>query len=131
MEIRYREPSTNNEEIECKELISFLFIVSWMDKWDGNFYSTSEIIFRSPDESKDWFLTEVASLQAYGAVVTSCYRTDRRFDVSDVDQLIKEQGTSVITDKTGQLTRNSVSSNINNRPEAWLLPRDWQLPTGH
>lgn len=59
------------------------------------------------------------------------YRTDRRFDVSDVDQLIKEQGTSVITDKTGQLTRNSVSSNINNRPEAWLLPRDWQLPTGH
>lgn len=53
MEIRYREPSTNNEEIECKELISFLFIVSWMDKWDGNFYSTSEIIFRSPDESKD------------------------------------------------------------------------------
>lgn len=55
----------------------------------------------------------------------------KRTDASNVDQLIKEQGTSVITDKSGQLTRNSVSSNINNRLEAWLLPQDWQLPTAH
>lgn len=77
----------------------------------------------------------IGNFQAQQRLLTTVgpYRvqTEQRLDVSDVDQLIKGRVQASLPIRPAQLARNSVSSNINNRAEAWLLPQDWQLPIGH